>query len=165
MFLEVVEKKNGGNYNMAQLKVSEYGLRNRDAELKFTDNSHLLLVPYRHYGGIEGFDSALLYKSRVLEALATDRPTRYSMPEDSGFWSAGNIFQPQLAEYLTVAAQVAQQVYKDHEAKKITQDLWSNRFQEFWLITKEMNPLKELLKREKVRIFGEKPKRFDSTLF
>ena len=117
---------------MDKSQVTEYRERSGTAELKFTDGSHLLLVPYRNWGNIEGFDSALLYQSGTLEALATDRPSRYSKPEESGFWSGGKISQQQLAEYLTVATQVGRQVYDDYQAKKIDENTWRKQFWEFW---------------------------------
>lgn len=145
---------------MDKLQVKEYRERSGTAELKFTDGSQLLLVPYRHYGNIEGFDSALLYQSGTLEALATDRPSRYSKPEESGFWSKGQINQQQLAEYLTVAAQVGSQVFEDYLAKKIDENTWRNQFREFWRITSESGMLRESLKEGREQVFDKNPGRY-----
>ena len=145
---------------MDKSQVTEYRERSGAAELKFVDGSHLLLVPYRNWGNIEGFDSALLYQSGTLEALATDRPSRYSKPEESGFWSKGQISQQQLAEYLTVAAQVGRQVYDDYQAKKIDENTWRNQFWEFWRITSESGMLRESLREGRKRVFEKNPERY-----
>ena len=144
---------------MDKLQVKEYKEISGTAELKFTDGSHLLLVPYRNWGNIEGFDSALLYQSGTLEALATDRPSRYSRPEESGFWSKGQITQQQLAEYLTAAAQVGRQVYDDYQTKN-DEDTWRNQFWEFWRITSESGMLRESLKEGRKIVFEKNPGRF-----
>ena len=145
---------------MDKSQVTEYRERSGTAELKFADGSHLLLVPYRNWENIEGFYSALLYQSGTLEALATDRPFRYSRPEESGFWSKGQITQQQLAEYLTVAAQVGRQVYDDYQVKKIDENTWRNQFWGFWRITSESGMLRESLKEGKERIFEKNPARY-----
>ena len=145
---------------MDKSQVTEYRERNGTAELKFADGSHLLLVPYRHWGNIEGFDSALLYQSGTLESLATDRPSRCSKPEERGFWSRGSISQQQLAEYLTIAAQVGRQVYDDYDAKKIDENTWLNQFWEFWKITSESGTLRKSLKEGKEKVFDKNPGRY-----
>ncbi|MFA5797217.1 MAG: hypothetical protein WC916_04235 [Candidatus Woesearchaeota archaeon] len=149
---------------MDKSQVKEYRERNGTAELKFTDGSQLILFPYRNWGNIEGFDSAVLYQGETLEALATERPSRYSRPEESGFWSKGTISQQQLAEYLTVAAQVGKQVYDDYEAKKIDEDTWRNQFWEFWIITSKSWMLLDSLKEGKKKVFNKNPGRYKDSI-
>ena len=136
-----------------KLQVREYRERSGTAELQFEDGTHLLLVPYRKWFDIEGFDSALVYRGGTLEALATVRP--YG---DSGFWSGGKISQQQLAEYLTVAAQVGEQVYDDYQAKKIDEDGWYKLWG-FWRITSSSGILRESLKEGTKMVFDNIPER------
>ena len=145
---------------MDKSQVTEYRERSGTAELKFEDGSNLLLVPYRNWGNIEGFDSALLYQAESLEALATDRPSRYSKPDESGFWSKGKISQQQLGEYLDVASQVGRQVYDDYQAGKIDEPTWRNQFCEFWRITSGSGVLRESLKEGRERVFEQNPGRY-----
>jgi len=145
---------------MGKLQVTNYGERGEVAELKFPDGSDLILVPYRNWGNIEGFDSALLYQSGLLEALAIDRPSRYARPEESGFWSRGKISQQQLAEYWNSAVQVGREVYDNHINGKIDEKTWANQFWGFWRITSEGWITREALQEGRERVFAEKPMRF-----
>lgn len=145
---------------MDKSQVTEYRERIGIAELKFVDGSYLLLVPYRNWGNIEGFDSALLYQSGTLEALATDRPSRYSRPEESGFWSRGKISQQQLAEYWNTARAVGNQVYEDYQAKKIDEETWRQQFCGFWIITSEGGITRQALEKGQERVFEKNPGRF-----
>lgn len=149
---------------MDKLQVTEYRERSGIAELKFGDGSHLVLVPYRNWDNIEGFESALLYQTGNLEALATDRTSRYSGLEDSGFWSKGKISQQQLAEYLTVAAQVGGQIYNDYDAKKIDENTWANKFWEFWRIISESIRLRDSLKEGREKVFEKNPGRYRDSI-
>src|SRR3989338_7524761 len=127
---------------MNELKIRKHREINGNVGLEFEDNSYLLLVPYRNYGNIEGFDSAVLYQNGVLAALATQRSSRYSKPEESGFWSRGSISQQQLAQYLTAAIELGKRVSDERiDVNKETDcNDWSD-FWEFWKITIESNTL------------------------
>jgi hypothetical protein len=137
---------------MDKSQVTEYKERDGIAELKFGDGSQLFLVPYRNWDNIEGFDSALLYQTGTLEDLATDRPSRYSRPEESGFWSKGKISQQQLAEYWNVAREIGIQVYEDYQAKKIDEDTWR--------ITSEGGVTWRALEKGEERVFEQNPGRY-----
>ena len=149
---------------MDKSDVTEYHARDGTAELIFKDGSQLMLYPYRNWGNIEGFDSAVLYQNGTLEALATDRPSRYSKPEESGFFSKGKITQQQLAKYWNTATKIGRQANKDFDAGKINEDIWHQQFWEFWRITSEGRFTRKALEKGDKQVFEENPNRFDDRI-
>ena len=135
-----------------------------DAQVEFNDDSTLILIPYRNWGNIEGFNTALLYRARSLEALATDRLYRYSTDEESGFWSKGNITQQQLEQYWKIARQIGEQKFESYKEKKIDERTWLNNFWGFWKITSEGHNTIIALQEGTLRVFETKPSKWNDQI-
>jgi len=149
---------------MSNSDIKEYYVKGGSAKVTFSDGSDLVLIPYRNWGNIEGFDSAVLYQSGVLEALATERPSRYARHEESGFWSKGRVTQPQLAEYWNTAVTAGNRVYEEYNARRITEDDWVNKFWEFWMISHKGWITRQNLEQEQERVFDRNPGRFEESI-
>lgn len=154
----------GNRDKMDKSDVLEYRVRGGIAEITFQYGFELRLVPYRNWGNIEGFDSAILYHKGSLEALATERPSRYSRPEESGFWSKGKITQQELAKYWNAAVQIAKQVYDDYSAGKIDEDAWMRQFWSFWIIATSGWITRTALEEGRERVFDKKPERISDKI-
>jgi hypothetical protein len=68
------------------------------AETVFLDGTVLRVNPRVKYGNVEGFDSAGLYANGVLCAGVANQ-----LQGETVFWTAGEVSQPMLAEYIDAA--------------------------------------------------------------
>ena len=135
-----------------------------NAKVEFSDGSTLILIPYRNWSTMEGFNTALLYRNKSLEALATDRRSRYSTYEESGFWTKGNITQQQLEQYWKIARQIGEQKFESYKNKKIDEQPWLNNFRGFWIITSEGYNTIRALQEGTLRVFETKPSKWNDQI-
>lgn len=139
----------------------DYKVINGVARLDFKDYTlQLIVIPYRHYGQIEGMDSVLLYEKGLLETFVTDRPYRCTESKDSGFWSRGPMTQQSLADYLAVAIKVETSLFEGKSRGEIEEDRFSRDYWELCRIIMETHVLKNRLHAGNFPVFQGGPDRF-----
>ena len=117
--------------------------------IRFGDNSVLILEPFAPYGNVEDFRSAGLYRG-MLRGCVINRKGHYIKREDEGFWSAGKLTQPQLADYLRATVSV----------RRVLQD--PNDY--FGALIRDSNYARRRLEQGVENVFPTKPLNFPDIL-
>lgn len=147
-----------------EINVRNYNHVRGLVRLDFTDGTDLIVIPRRKYGQIEDLDSILLYQRSVLEALATEGEYGCSDYTEIGFWSSGKITQPQLANYVTVAVKIHNELFNRKNRGEIDEKTWDRDYWEFCRIIMETLVINNQLKEGRARVLAENPNRFVSQL-